>query len=250
MKKIILTIVLFFGIVAYSNSKSQNPPKETKVIRKIVKEYSHGVLISDEIIIYSYENNLVSEITTTSPNGDVLDVTKVKYENGKLKQMDLEVFPSKHRIKTYISNIYNYTDDLITSIESAQNGIKNMNFFYYNSLKQLEKKVLIRDGKTIEEEKYEYYSNGNISKTKNLSLGNKNSTDYNKTYDNKKNPFDLIFPPAYLKIYTIPQNNVISCRLGIYHYTYEYEYNSNDYPIKITTKGLGGKKTITTIEYE
>lgn len=251
MKKIILIAILTFAINSYSKSKIIDPIKETKVIRKIAKNYSHGVLKSEEIITYSYENDLVSKIVTTSKKGDTLEKVKIKYDNGKLKQMHSEYFPTKNRIKASITNVYNYTDDLITSIVCNQEGVIHLEFYYYNSFKQIDKKIVFRNEHIECEWNYEYFSNENISKIKNSPI---KSTDYYsdryRVYDDKKNPFELIFPSAYLKIYNLTKNNVISYRSGTIHYHYEYEYNENNYPIKITEKRSGGEKSIIIIEYE
>lgn len=251
MKKIILTVVLLFGIVAYSNSKTLIPTKGIKVLRKIFKEYSHGVLVKEEILTYSYENNLVSKIVTTSKSGDTIEKVRIKYDqNGKLKLMNVEMFPTKYMIKaTSVTNVYHYTDDLITSVVSSQDGNTHLEFFYYNSLKQVEKQNFLRDGKIEGKVNYKYFSNGNISK-KDFSWSHSDSTDRYKSYDEKNNPSELIFPSAYLKIYFPAKNNVTSSREDAIHYTYEYEYNSKNYPVKITEKRMGGKKIITIIEYE
>lgn len=252
MKKIILITVLFSGIIVYSNSNITLSTKAIKVLKKIVKEYSHGILEKEEILTYSYENNLVSKIVTTSKSGDTIEKVRIKYdENGKLKLMNVEMFPTKHMIKaTSITNVYYYTEDLITSIVSNQDGNVHYEIFYYNSFKQVEKEKFLRDGKMEGEISFKYFSNGNISKKDFSWSHSSDSTDRYKSYDEKNNPSELIFPSAYLKIYFPAKNNVISSREDAIHYTYQYEYNSNNYPVKITEKRMGGKKTITTIEYE
>jgi hypothetical protein len=254
MKKIIFLTILTVGIVSYSNSKiisqaKSYPTKETKVIRKIVKEYSHGVLQNEEIITYSYENNLVSKIVTTLANGDTIENVGVKFENGKLKEMHSELSPAINGKKMATTKIFNYTDDLITSIESNSNGIKSLQHFYYNNLKQVEREIYLRDGNKEREGKYEYFSNGNIAKKDFSSSMNNSHSDRYNSYDDKNNPFELIFPLAYLKIYVLAQNNVLSCSIGTTRYSYKYEYNSNNYPVKITQR-FGAEKSSTTIEYE
>jgi len=59
MKKIIFLTILTVGIVSYSNSKiisqaKSYPTKETKVIKKILKEYSHGFFQNAKIIKLHY----------------------------------------------------------------------------------------------------------------------------------------------------------------------------------------------------
>jgi hypothetical protein len=253
MKKIIFLTILTVGIYTYSNSKVLNqakfyPTKETKVIRKTVKEYSHGVLQNEEIITYSYENNLVSRIVTTLANGDTIENVRVKFENGKLKQMYSESLPTINEKKMATTKIFNYTDDLITSIESNENAIKSLQLFYYNNLKQVEKEKIFRNENLDGEVNNEYSTSGNISKRA-ASSSRFNYINVYNSYDDKNNPFELIFPLAYLKIHVRAKNNVLSSRLGIANYTYKYEYNSNNYPVKITER-VGTEKKITTIEYE
>lgn len=251
MKKTILITILILGIVSYSNNKTIDPIKETKVIRKIAKNYSHGVLKSEEIITYSYENDQVSKIVSTSEKGDTLEKVRIKYDSGKLKQMHSEYFATKNRIKASITKVYNYTEDLITSIVCNQEGVIHLEFYYYNSYNQIEKKVVFRDDRIESEGNYEYFPNGNLSKIKfSYVKSSNNYSDRYSVYDDKNNPFELIFPSAYLKIYNLAKNNVISYRCGTIHYHCDYEYNKNNYPVKITEKRAGGEKSITTIEYE
>jgi hypothetical protein len=251
MKKIILLAILSFAVNSYSKSKILDPIKETKVIRKIVKNYSHGVLKNEQIVTYSYENDLVYKILTTSEKGDTIAYDRIKYENGKLKQMHSVYFPTKYNIKTVVTEVYNYTDDLITSVASSQNDNSHLRFYYYNSFKQIEKVKNIKDDTIESEGDYEYFSNGNISKIKfSYAQSSNNYSDRYSVYDDKNNPFELIFPSAYLKIHNLAKNNVISYRCGTIHYHCEYEYNANNYPVKITEKRLGGEKSIITIEYE
>jgi hypothetical protein len=251
MKKIILIAILAFGINSYSKSKIIDPIKGTKVIRKTEKKYSHGILKNEKIITYSYENDLVSKIVTTSEKGDTLVYDRMKYDNGKLKQMHSVYFPTKNNIKTVVTEVYNYTDDLITSVASSQNEFSYLRFYYYNSFKQIEKVKNIKDDNVESEGNYEYFSNGNISKIKfSYVKSSNNYSDRYRVYDDKNNSFELIFPSAYLKIHNLAKNNIISYRCGTIHYHCEYEYNANNYPIKITEKRSGGEKSIITIEYE
>lgn len=260
MKKIIFLIFLFIVSICYSKNEVAlkiEPNDSLKVIKKMTKNYEDGVFQNEELIVFTYEDNLISKISTTQ-NGNFLEEVGVKYENGKLKQMNLlytTLRNSKNNLinppKENLNVIYNYNDDnLITSLSNESNGLKYIHSFTYNDAKQLIKEVESKDGIMLREKKYNYDKNGNISKEKNIAMG---EYDYYKSYDDKNNPFSLIYPDAYLKIYKISKNNIKSYRMSNNSYTsthtYEYEYNSNNYPTKIIQKNGRKIESETIIEY-
>lgn len=247
-------MIIVLGIVCYSNSKKMNgrpsrPLKEIKVVKKNVKEYLYNVLKSDQISIYVYENDLVSNIMTKTKDGDIIEDVKIKYEDGKIKEMIVNYPLLKDRHESSIKKIFNYKDDLIISINTDDNGRKVFEELAYNDLNQVTKAKIIENGKTIGQKKYMYYSDGNLSKRIYSSFTSKDVDRY-YSYDNKHNSFGLVFSDAFIKINIISKNNVKTQINDGITVTYEYEYNLDDYPIKITEIGDQGKKSITTIEYE
>lgn len=258
MKKIILISLLIIGTVCYSTDKNFDSSKSNdslKVLKKIVKNYVNGIQENAETVVYTYENGLVSEIVTTRNDSVITEDVEIKYEKEKLKQMRV-TYPllkikkgdtTITQVESTITAIYNYNQDLISNLKSIQNNETHNTYFFYNPNKQLIRKQVIKDAILNTETNYTYNKEGNLLKEREA---NSEYTNFYKSYDNKNNPFNLIFPEAYLKIYKISKNNVISCNMDNKSYTYKYEYNSNNYPIKITQKINGKLQSITTIEYQ
>ncbi|QGK76712.1 hypothetical protein [Flavobacterium sp. SLB02] len=255
MKKITFLIFIVIGTICYSKYKIElniNPNDSLKIIKKVIKNYENGVLQNEEVVKYTYENDLVSKIVTTTDNNIITNETTIKYENGKLKEM-YNIFPFAKikkgnkimtQMESIINVVYNYENDLIKNAIGYQNDkITHVDNFIYNADKQLVKKQTKTEGISNRETKYTYNKEGNLLKEKESE-----SNEYYK-YDDKRNPFDLVFPQAYLKIYQISKNNIKSCNWNSNSYTYEYEYNSDNYPIKIIKKNGRKIENETIIEY-
>jgi len=254
MKKFFLLMITVIGIVCYSNSKKEHelilkPNKEIKLVKKTVKEYSFEVLKSEQIVNYFYENDLVSKIETKSKNGDLVEVDTIKYENRKIKEMIMNFPVLKNQYPALIKKVFNYKGDLIISINTDDSGRKVLEELTYNNLDQAVSAKLTEDDKIIAEKKYYYFENGNLSKQTYSSDISKSVFRY-KSYDNRNNSFGLIFSDAFIKINIISKNNALLISDDGKKVSYEYEYNADNYPVKIIEKGVDGKKSVTTIEYE
>ena len=248
-------MIISFGMVCYSNSKQEDektprPLKEIKVLKKTVKEYLYDVLKSDEISIYVYENDLVSNIVTKTRDGDVVEDIKIKYEDKKIKEMIMNYPPLKERYGSSSKRIFNYKNNLITSmIIEDNNERKTIEEMSYNDLNQVTIAKITENGKTIGQKKYSYYANGNLSKRV-YSFFTSKSVDRYYSYDNQKNFFGLVFSDAVIKINIISKNNAKSQIRDGSAASYEYEYNSDGYPVKIVEIAEKGRKSITIIEYD
>lgn len=255
MKKITLLIFILIGTICYSKDRiafNFNPNDSLKIIKKIVKNYENGVLQNEEVVTYIYENDLVSQILTTTNKNIITEKVSLKYNNGKLTEM-LAIYPyakikkgaeTMIQMESIINVIYNYENDLIKNSIGYQNDkITHVDNFIYNKDKQLIKKQTKIEGISNQETTYTYNKEGNLLKEK-----GSDSNEYYK-YDNKKNAFDLVFPEAYLKIQKISKNNIKSCNWNSNSHTYEYEYNSNNYPVKIIQKNGKKIESETIIEY-
>lgn len=245
MKKIILIFVVAFGIVSFEKPQENNI-NPLKVVKKISKNYSNGVLKSEEIITYNYDDSSVLKSIITTVNNLVTENVEVKYLDGKIYQMSLDLSATKNSTKYSLIVNYNYTGDLVTSSLNNENGVTHTDVYIYNDLKQVIKMQSTRNGKLIGRTNYKYFKNGNLSRESYYSSSD--HTKY-KDYDDKRNPFELIFTPAYLKIYIHSINNVTSRIVDGDFETYEYEYNSDNYPTKIIMRKGGKLNCITTIEY-
>lgn len=207
MKKIILISLLIIGTICYSKEKNidiSQSKDSLKVVKKIVKNYGNGIQENEETVVYTYENGLVSKIVTTRNDSMITENVEVKYENEKLKQMRvtyplLKIKKGDTMITQTASTItalYKYDDDLITNLKSIQNDETHNVYFSYNPKKQLIKKQITKDAILSTETNYTYNKQGNLLKEKEASSEYAN---FYKSYDDKKNPFNLIFPEAYLK---------------------------------------------------
>lgn len=247
--------MILIGTICYSKSRipfNIDPNDSLKIVKKIVKNYENGIFQNEEVIIYTYENDLVSKIICTINKNVITEKASIKYENGKLKEMQI-IYPfaeikkgnkTETQMESILSAIYNYENDLIKNVTGLQNDkITHVDYFIYNADKQLVQKQTKTEGISTRETKYIYNKEGNLLKEK----GDKSNNYYK--YDNKKNPFDLVFPEAYLKIYQISKNNIKSCNWNNNSYTYDYEYNSDNYPIKIIKKNGRNIESETIIEY-
>lgn len=256
MKKFILLLFAFTGIICHSKdgtSLNLSANDSIRIVKKIVKIYEKGVFQNEEVLTYTYENGLVSKIVTKTNDTIIIEDVSIKYENGKLKEI-LTVCPYaqyKKGDKTFtqlesIYNVtYNYENDLIKNATGYQfNKVTHFDNFIYNIDKDVVKKQTTVDGILKSETKYQFTKEHNLSKERGPN-GNDNYTDY----DNKKNPFNLVFPDAYLKIYHLSKNNLKSGTRNNNSYKYEYEYNSNNYPTKIIQKSGKKIKSETIIEY-
>jgi len=255
MKKITFLILILIGTICYSKDKitlKSIPNDSLKIIKKVIKNYENGVLQNEEVVNYTYKNDLVSKIVTTTNSNIIINETIIKYENGRLKEMNT-IFPyakfkrgneTMAQMESIMNVVYNYENDLIKNSIGYQNDkITHVDNFIYNIDKQLVQKQTKIEGIPNRETRYTYDKEDNLLKEKGFE-----SNEYYK-YDNRRNPFDLVFPEAYLKIYQISKNNIKSCNRNNNSYTYEYEYNSDNYPIKIIKKNGRKIESETIIEY-
>lgn len=245
LKKIILIAVIVFGIVSFEKPHENNA-NPLKVLKKICKNYSNGVLKNEQIITYNYDDSLVLKSIITTVDNLVTENVEVKYLDGKIHEMSLDMAPTKNSSKYSIIVTYNYTGDLITSSLNNENGVTRTDVYIYNTLRQVIEMQSTRNGELLGRTKYKYYENGNLSKA--IYHSDSYQTKYKK-YDDKRNPFELIFTPAYLKNYIRSINNIKSSVVDGKYETYEYEYNSYNYPTKIVERVDGKLNNITTIEY-
>lgn len=260
MKKFILLLFVFTGIVCHSKNGTLlnvTANDSIRIVKKVIKNYEKGVFQNEEVLIYSYENGLVSKIVTKTNDTIIIEDISIKYENGKLKEM-LAIYPNAKykkgdktmtQLESIFNVVYSYDNDVIkNAIGYRNNKITQVNNFIYNTDKDVVKRQTLVDGILKSETKFKFNTEHNL-----LKEWGPDSTDHYNDYDDKKNPFDLVFPEAYLKIYHLSKNNVKSGSKNNYSekyvYEFEYEYNSNNYPTKIIEKSGRKIKSETIIEY-
>ncbi len=244
MKKIILLSFLTIGIISCS-SDNNTTTSGIKMLKIISKDYSGGVQQNERTTTYTYENDLVSKVITTSLNSSVIESTELTYQNGKLKQIYGYLSSASTGISSPSITIYSYTGDLITSSTFSENGKNSSETYTYNSSNQLiNRKNFKSDGTLDRDTNFEYFADGNLRKRTVTTIPNNFEVLYD-SYDNKKNPMELIFTSAYIRSTPISQNNLTAYKNIIY----EYEYNSNNYPTKSILKVGTEIRNIATVEY-
>ncbi|MET3029007.1 hypothetical protein ABXT06_20185 [Flavobacterium sp. UW10123] len=254
MKKKVFLLFVIASIACSANElkmemDSSITKDSLKLVKKVAKYYTNGMLEGEEIITFFYENNLISKIESKIDDKFTGNV-EVKYENGKIKEMIEYIKPLNSVNEISILRVYNYDKDLIVNAIESNGQRKVQKVYSYNDLKQIVKCQITEAGKTVAEEIYLYDKKGNLSERKYKGASSNHKTFY-KAYDDKYNSFALLYSEAYLKIISSGKNNLV------YSYNnegenekYDYEYNSENYPIKITMRKNNEIKTITTIQYE
>ncbi|MBF4473084.1 hypothetical protein [Flavobacterium sp. HJJ] len=254
MKKSNLLLIIIFVTFNYGYSQEINLDtiritNQIKVSKKISKDYIKNVVDSEEIIQYNYQNKQLTSIITTSPAGDVIEKETVKYQDNKLNEIHYEYFKYKDIEASAFTFSFEYTNDLITKLIETENGIQTEEHYTYNKLNQLKEVRIVKDKKVLETRKCKYNKKGHLVKVIYI-VNNYSYSDSYKSYDTKKNSYELIFPKPYLKLINSERNNVLEENIKGDNFTYDYEYNSDDYPVKIIEKKDNEIVNITTIEYQ
>lgn len=254
MKRIIFFISVIIYFFCYPNGTKVraelfNTNDTLKVVKKVSTNYTDGKPEPEEVLTFFYENDLISKIESIS-DGKIIENVEIKYEDGKIKEMKDYIKPLKSLNELSVLRVFKYDKDLITNVLTTEGQRKVLYMYTYNDLKQIIKCQVLENGKLLSEETYLYDKKGNLSDSKCKGQSKKDMTFY-KSYDDKHNPFSLIYSEAYLKIISMSKNNILHSYNndgGVNEY--QYEYNSKNYPTKITLKRNGHIENITRIQYE
>lgn len=235
MKNLILVFVaiLFFGCSADDNGPENQSNPQSLILSKITE--------GTQVTSFTYENGLMSKITTTKPSQNI-DIREYTYENNKIKKIySYELTPIGAEI-TRSTIIYKYTGNKITSATNTENGVVYSDLYTYTNDLLTNRKEFFSNGSLNTSYDYEYYSDGNLKKIS--SSSGTEITNYN-TYDSKNNFLKLIFTDELEMRHNSPKNNVLTSD----NYNFEYEYNSSNYPIKITAKNGSNIVYVRNLEY-
>ena len=133
------------------------------------------------------------------------------------------------------------------TIETPINQVERKYIFSYNSKNQIIKEEIFNGGNILIKTNDFNYTNDGYLQSDNLYFNNGNLiterdpypyedgfTSYTYTYNNKLNPFYIIYPDAYKKIRLINKNDVVSKLItdeinGNFKVDYELEYNTYDF---------------------
>lgn len=207
---------------------------------------------------FFYENGVVSKIEYSEHGSrSFVDEIDFNYENNQLIGL------TYHKDIFKDEKTYTYTGGLVTRIYSEY-VIDWLNTnCVYNSNKQL-----IRKEKTdscspncTTGRIYEYDGQGNIYKISTIPFNSSTYPVHNTyhSYDNKKNPYSLIYSEAVFKVQTsnlldiYSKNNPIKATLNIdtnKEIVYNYTYNDSDFPVERIHIINGESKYKTTYTYQ
>jgi len=214
MKKLLLISTLFFGFISCSDDH-ELIIKQTKLLKITEETYEGGDLTSSGFIEYKYgDNNFVNELIASGGYS-------IKYIYDFNNQI-IKIISTDSNGNSGEAN-YSYTNGLITT-ETSGNGNSTINYFYNNS-NQLTRISGNTSNLSVNETYLTYDTNENVV---NIIYNSEIIDSFE--YDNKPNPFRLLFPSAYSKIKHIGNNNVI-LRNDANRIT-TYKYNSNNYPVE------------------
>lgn len=235
MKKTIILFFTAFILSCSSNDNITNNETNLKLVKEIITYASNSITRN-----YIYQNNVLSKITGNDANSEEDDQTFI-YNNGRLSKIKLYTRQNINEPAKPTTIVMSYSGENIESYTSSFDDNSNPSTTYTNIYvnDRLDFQITNNGNQGF---RHEYYSNGNLYKIKN------NSSDlfiYN-SYDNKKNPYYLVYPDPYLRMQIYSPNNVLNAIGNNYTETYEYEYNNYDYPTKIT-KRVNGTIQSTTI---
>jgi len=220
MKKLLNSLLVIVFLASCSNNDDNENVNQPRLI-----EVTEVITINGELtefgpgnsVTYEYgSNNFVNRIISSGGN-----TTEYIYNTNN--QIITEIFTDSHSDTNYEIN-YNYENELIINENYSVGG--NSNDFIYNN-NQLEE---IHYNNTISGNSSSisliYDSNNNIINR----IDSSTSEVYDSfSYDNKINPFSLLFPESYNMIKQISNNNKVYSET--YNVEITYEYNNFDLPI-------------------
>lgn len=234
-------IILFFTSLILgcsSNDNSTNNETNLKLVKEIIT-YPNSSTTRN----YIYQNNVLSKITGNDDNSEADDQTFI-FSNSKLSKIKFYIRQNAEDPAKPTTLVMSYKGEDIESYTSSFDDSSNPVTTYTNTYinGRLDFQITNNGNKGF---RHEYYTNGNLYKIKN------NGSDlftYN-SYDNKKNPYYLVYPAPYLRMQIYSPNNVLNIIGNNYTETYEYEYNNYDYPTKIIKRVNGTIQSTTTFKY-
>lgn len=248
MKKIIsiLSIVLLLSCSSDSSTEEQGGSIIQPSL-KLVKIAENDININfGTTTTFTYANGVVSSMEF-SQNGTTFYDEKIEfiYSNNKIDKLIYT-----HLVHNLGYDKFSYQGDLITNTYSTRNSTtKNYNY-QYNDLNQLiELKIFDKFDALLYGCNYIYDNNGNIYRDPTIPQSEIYNSVYDTfTYDDKKNPYVLIYTDSHLKINRLSKNNILKI-VGFNDSpitTFEYAYNNDGYPIERIEKinGNPSKKTI------
>jgi hypothetical protein len=244
MKKIILGFIAITIFGCSSDNDNSNTPIPETSLKLINKIETNLITNKTETINFTYEKGILVKSEEIESNGSTFK-TEFVYENGKLKTQNYfeNLIPDG-------TNTFTYTGNVVSSSLSSEDNMYFLHKYTYNSSNQLINAKQFRDDKLEDNKDFEYNSQGNMSKI----IYTSNNIISTIEYDNKKNPYLLLFSEAILNSNDeagFSKNNITKeagSSGGIT--TYEYTYNDKGYPTQVIEKYNGTSKSKTIFTYE
>lgn len=218
-----------------SNNNTGNQNGESPLLKKIVwtdeggqsmtKEFFYEgnrlikTIDEEDIIIYSYENNLISKIEFYDVNNTLFYTDFISYNSNNKPS---SVYSKEAYADIAHKSIFNYNNDGSIYIEEYYGNHESQNTLTNTYLNK--------------------YSNGNIVEMNHnyqIEYNNEDYVNYIITYDSKNNPLKNVFRSDLLLILTAGEaftnNNVLTMEVEGQDITesssYSYTYNSAGYPV-------------------
>ncbi len=220
MKNLFIALFLSLFIIACNSDDDDSEPSNTYYrLVKIENFKANDSLDFTKTFVYDLNNRFsLLEINTDNVNSADEAINYIYDSNNTLIQYERNYGTNIFYICDYV-----YDGPLISKIKLNTNVIAEYN---YNSSEQM---VFMRAGSNDCEFEYTYNNNGNVSIDKIDFCANQT---YYMTYDDKKNPYELVYPEALYKIETMSINNTTRRYTSSSNNSWkEYEYNSKGYPI-------------------
>jgi hypothetical protein len=259
---LIFGCVIMMGTLTFckktDSSGDSPPPAETKYRLTKIDWLSTGW--TGGLISYTYVNNKLTQVTSTRTiisSGETYGST-FSFSYDTKGRVQLMTAKDNHY---NVTSTYIYTYDVNNKIESVNysEGGNNQTttkdyFLTYpgNDIQAIEIYPANPSDTTVYR-----YNNNNLQSV----IENKHDTLYSYKYDNKKNPFNDLFPfpignyggelyNGFLVVSS--ENNPVSIFSKTWNITstYEYEYNEQGYPSKIIEFRSGVQKEISILSYE
>ena len=267
MKKIkfLLFLLLASSMTFVACSKDEEEEEETpaKVDMKIVKSINEDG--SYAVYLYNDDNNLKQILYKDKDGNDLPYYDDYQYTGKDLTTYTFykEGAPNIKLDITYVDGKPTNGNYQLDQGSGLADYLKFVYTFAGDNLTRFEYTMDLGSGQEVLYQVNYTYSGSNISKAEFMKydpdgLKSDGYTDY--TYDDKKNPqhgvgSDFIFGD----VGSISTNNIATSRkvsaadvaVDAESFDNTYEYNTNDYPVKVTSKTKDGQSTkITIAEYE
>lgn len=243
MKKIIFSLTILFLASCSKPEDNQLEDKPSSSNIKLLKSVTEKGG-SDHFLSLYYENNILLKINSGEKD-NYIDKGQLRYDNGKISKSAYQDSPRGANNPEDFN--YNYVFEnpniYLTTISYVSNSIYMVapyhnDTFNLNNQKQV---ISITENNSLADEFI--YSNNQILKQKHL--GDSKQGEYTFAFDDKINPFNVLYTKFglldnsicpllsgnTLYYFLMPNNITKVYKDGLLLHSYIYQYNYENYPI-------------------